>query len=150
VRHPCITVASMQRIETWPQYVRHHSRNAHQDDIAYAVGVDQTTVGRWLDVARWNAGKRPMPDQVVKFAKAYGRKPVEAFIAAGFLAIEDVSGPIQIGVSIDDVTDEDLVKGLADRLKSLRSRLHGGDGEGWSSAGWATQDPSVGRVKNGD
>jgi hypothetical protein len=140
----------MQRLETWPQYVRRHSRNAHQEDIAYAVGVDQSTVGRWLDIDRWNAGKRPMPDQVVKFAKAYGRKPVEAFIAAGFLSPEDISGPIQVTVSMDEVTDDILVDELGRRLGELRGRLRGDDGQGWSTAGWSTEDPGVGRVKDGD
>lgn len=137
----------MQKLETWPQYVRRHSRNAHQEDIAYAVGVDQSTVARWLDLERWNAGKRPMPDQVVKFAKAYGRKPVEAFIAAGYLSPEDITGPVEIAVSMDDVSDEDLVKGLADRLSRYR-RLHDGQ-DGLVSDDWG-EDPGVNRVQNSD
>jgi transcriptional regulator with XRE-family HTH domain len=125
--------------------VRRHSRNAHQEDIAYAVGVDQSTVARWLDLERWNAGKRPMPDQVVKFAKAYGRKPVEAFIAAGYLAPEDITGPVEIAVSMDNVSDEDLVKGLADRLARYRRRHDGEDG--LVSDDWG-EDPGMDGVQN--
>jgi hypothetical protein len=137
----------MQKLETWPEYVARHSRNARQEDIAYAVEVDQTTVGRWLDVERWNAGKRPTPDHVVRFAKAYGRRPVEAYIAAGYLAPDDISGPIQIAVSMDDVSDEDFVKGLADRLSRYR-RLAGNDGQdGLVSKDWG-EDPGVDGMKN--
>lgn len=137
----------MQKLETWPEYVARHSRNAHQEDIAYAVGVDQSTVQRWLDIERWNTGKRPMPDQVVKFAKAYGRRPVEAFIAAGFLGPDDISGPIQIAVSMDDVSDQDLMKGLADRLARYR-RLTGNDSQdGLVADDWG-QDPGVDGMKN--
>jgi hypothetical protein len=136
-----------QKLETWPQYVRRHSRNANQEDIAYAVSVDQTTVGRWLDVARWEADKRPTVEHVVKFAKAYGRKPVEAFVAAGFLAPDDISGPIQIAVSMDDVSDEAFVKGLADRLARYR-RLAGNDGQdGLVPEDWG-EDPGMDGMQN--
>lgn len=131
----------MPRVEAWPEYVVRCSRNAAQKDIAYAVGVNQSTIGRWL------AGGTPEVKHVVAFAKAYGRKPVEAFLAAGFLTPADISGPIQIGISIDDVPDEALIEGLASRLADLRGRIGDDRQDGLVPEGWG-ENPGVDRMQD--
>lgn len=134
----------MPKAETWAEYVAACSRNAPQADVAYAVGVNQSTVGRWL------AGGTPEAKHVVAFAKAYGQKPVAAFIAAGFLSSDDISGPIQMRVSLSDVSDEALVKGLVDRLAHYRRLIGRDEGqEGLVPDGWS-EDPRVSRMQNRD
>jgi hypothetical protein len=71
-------------------------------------------------------------------------------IHAGYVRSDEVGQAISLIGSMKDVTDAALIDELSGRLETLRARLVGHDGEGWSAAGWATQDPGVGRVKHGD
>ena len=66
---------------TWQAYVLRIMAQDEQADAAERVGVSQATV------SRWRAG-RYVPTEaavVASFARAYGRNPLEAFVAAGML-----------------------------------------------------------------
>lgn len=58
-----------------------------QQAIASRAGINQTTVSRWL-----NGSAPPTnPDKVAAFARAYPNHTtvLEAFVAAGFLTLEE-------------------------------------------------------------
>ncbi|WP_225754689.1 helix-turn-helix transcriptional regulator [Actinotalea sp. Marseille-Q4924] len=97
---------------TWWQYVERVSSGAAQGDIAQAAGVSGPTV------SRWRSGKQGVdPGPAARFARAYGRPVLEAFVAAGFLTPEEAKAKVLIN-DPQDLTDEEL-------LELLRSRLHG-------------------------
>lgn len=69
------------RMNTWQKYVRLITDEATQTAIGERTGIAQSTISRWL-----NATKVPTEAaQVAKFAQAYKRNPLEAFVAAGML-----------------------------------------------------------------
>jgi hypothetical protein len=104
--------------KTWPEYVRRHSRNAPLKDIGERITVHPGTIGRWLGTGD-TSPTRPDGDQVVKFARAYGRPPVEALIAAGYLKTHDVADNevIELGAALSDVSADEL-------LAEVRRRIH--------------------------
>lgn len=65
----------------WSAYVLHITDGKTQDVIAEAANVNQATVSRWI-----NEKKVPTEAANVAFlARAFGRNPLEAFVAAGML-----------------------------------------------------------------
>lgn len=96
-------------VETWPEYVRQVAAGLTQAQIATRTGnqVSQSNVGRWL------RGELSMPaaDNVVAFARAFGRSPVEALTAAGYLqpGEADAATPVRMPLSAygtDELFDE--------------------------------------------
>lgn len=67
---------------TWWEYVERVSGGASQAAIAKRIGLTSPSVSRWQSSA-------PKPENVVMFARSYGRPVLEAFVAAGFLTAED-------------------------------------------------------------
>lgn len=132
-------------VEPWIEYVQRHAHGAKQEEIAAKIGVTSSTVGRWKD-----RNVQPRANQVVAFARAYGRAPVEALIHAGYITPEEVGIAIETATSMSEVSDAALVAELAGRLAEFRRLLAGDDGEGWLTAGWSTEDAGVRRVENGD
>jgi transcriptional regulator with XRE-family HTH domain len=135
--------------DKWWEYVQNVSHRARPADIAENTGISAPTISRWNPENKGGPA-RPDPDNVVRFARAYERSPLEALISADYIDADDIGRPIEPLVSMKDVTDAALIDELSGRLETLRARLTGDQGEGWSSAGWAAEDPSVGRVKHGD
>jgi hypothetical protein len=71
----------------WADYVRAVTRGARQQVIAdrLSESVHQATVSRWL-----RGDKVPISAAVVAhFARTYERNPLEAFVAAGMLTVEE-------------------------------------------------------------
>lgn len=79
----------------WAEYVRHVVQLGaeypgdwpDQNEIARRVGVNQATVSRWL------SGKKVPTDpaQAASFARAFRRNPLEAFVAADMLSVDEAS-----------------------------------------------------------
>lgn len=136
----------MSEVGTWGEYIKKYSQGDPQGVIADKMGVDTSTVGRWLKGFK---GK-PKAEKAINFARHYNRSPIEALIHAGYIEVDEVGQAIEVAGSMRDVSDAALIAELTGRLAEFRRRLTGDDGEGWSSAGWITEDPGVGRVKNGD
>jgi hypothetical protein len=69
----------------WAEYVARVSGDATATEIMNKMDnrVNRTTPMRWAE------GASPQPAQAALFALAYGRLPVEAFVAAGWLTIEE-------------------------------------------------------------
>lgn len=91
--------------ESWAEYVRRVTRSMSQTEIAEKSGVAQTAVGRWL---RGDTGA-PRAESVVAFARAVGKPPIEALIAAGYLEPDEACGIASVQSSIRDFTTDELL-----------------------------------------
>lgn len=75
---------------------------ANQSDFAYMIGVDQTAVSRWL------RGVKPPTEaaRVAWMAVRLERNPLEAFVAAGMITVEQAQTAIdQDSVALLDSLD---------------------------------------------
>lgn len=76
----------MRVVETWPEYVRRIAAGLTQAQIAAKMGgVSTSNIGRWL---RGEPGL-PSAENVIAFAKAFQRPPVEALTAAGYFSPDE-------------------------------------------------------------
>lgn len=134
----------MPDIETWWAYVERIANKAPQKDIATKTGVDGSSI------SRWKKGVRPEGDQVVAFARAYGRTPIEALIAARYIEPDEVGGAIEISISMGEVSDAALLEELASRLEAFRRLSAGHDSKDWPPPAWNPKDAGVGRRRGGE
>jgi len=102
-----------RRVNAWTEYVLAVVQpGERQVDIARRTGIDQTTVSRWL-----NGEQRSITSTAVaKFARAYERPVLEAFIVAGFITEDEA------GVKRSDLIDWTRVTD-AEILRELRRRM---------------------------
>jgi transcriptional regulator with XRE-family HTH domain len=125
---------------TWWRYVLTVTGNVAQKDIAAATGIDQSSISRWQ-----RGTNTPRAEAVVALARAYGRSPVEALVAAGYLS------PTELGVVELTTLTGDLSRASIDSLLSeIRRRVLAANPEDahlWP-AGWSTDDPGVRRREN--
>ncbi len=102
--------------ETWAQYVRRATHGTTQVQLALVTGVAQTAIGRWLR----GETEAPRAESVVSFARAIGKPPVEALVAAGYLTPNEAAQRIEVTHPLGDYSTSDL-------LEELRRRtIHGG------------------------
>jgi transcriptional regulator with XRE-family HTH domain len=116
------------------------SGNAAQKEIATATGIDQSSISRWQ-----RGTNTPSAEAVVALARVYGRSPVEALVAAGYLSSSEL-GVVELttltgdlsGVSIDSLLGE------------VRRRVLAADSEHTQSwpPGWSADNPQMGRHEN--
>ena len=74
-------MTTTQSMQLWSAYVLHIVDGKKQDVIAAATGVNQGTISRWVNA-------KTVPNkaaEVASLARAFGRNPLEAFVAAGML-----------------------------------------------------------------
>lgn len=69
----------------WGLYVARFGQGLTQSQVGERAGVDQATVGRWLKGTKVPTS----PGSVAALARSFGRNPLEAFVAAGFLTAEE-------------------------------------------------------------
>ena len=102
--------------ETWPQYIRRISGGLTQAQIAERIGIGRLSVCNWL------LGKtQPKAETVISVARAFGRSPVEALVAASYLGTEEIGAPIDIQVSLEDVLGDLLAAEVHRRLVRLET-----------------------------
>jgi transcriptional regulator with XRE-family HTH domain len=93
---------------SWWEYVITVTGNTAQKDIAAATGIDQSSISRWQ-----RGTNKPRAEAVVALARAYGRSPVEALVAAGYLDSDEL-GVVELttltgdlrGASVDSLLSE--------------------------------------------
>ena len=100
--------------ETWPQYLRRISGAATQAQIADRIGIGRLSVCNWL-----HGKTRPKAETVMVVARAYGRSPIEALIAASYLRAEEVRLPIERRSSPTDLGAEELAAEVRRRVVAL-------------------------------
>lgn len=96
----------------WSEYVRREMGGRRQADVALVVGVNQTTVSRWIN----DKGQRPNADNAIAFARAVGGNPVEALLVLGMLEPNDLERAVSVTTAASALSNSELVKAVADRL----------------------------------
>jgi transcriptional regulator with XRE-family HTH domain len=121
---------------TWWQYVRTVTGDAAQKDIAVITGIDQSSI------SRWQRGTTPRAEAVVALARVFGRSPVEALVAAGYLSSSEL-GVVELTTLTGDLT----AASIDSLLSELRRRLVASfpdDAQSWPF-GWSADDAAMGR-----
>jgi transcriptional regulator with XRE-family HTH domain len=119
----------------WWRYVVTVTGNVAQKDIANATGIDQSSISRWQ-----RGTSTPRAEAVVALARAYGRSPVEALVAAGYLSSTEV-GVVELTTLTGDLTGvsvDSLLNELRRRVLASGSQ----QAEGWP-VGWSADNPAV-------
>lgn len=120
----------------WWRYVVTVTGDATQSEIASATGIDQSSISRWQ-----RGTNTPRAEAVVSFARAYGRSPIEALVAADYLTSDDkgVVEMITLTGDLTRVSNDSLLNELRRRLLAAAP----GDSRPWPP-GWSADDPAVG------
>lgn len=100
--------------ETWPEYVRRISGRATQAQIAERIGIGRLSVCNWL-----HGKTRPKAETVITVARAFGRPPVEALLAAGYLRADEIDRPVEVRVSPRHLPTEEIAAEVHRRLINL-------------------------------
>jgi len=127
---------------TWWRYVLTVTGNASQKDIAAATGIDQSSISRWQ-----RGTNTPRAEAVVALARAYGRSPVEALVAAGYLSDGEL-GVVELTTLTGDLTSVSI-DSLLNELRRRVLAANPEDAKSWP-AGWSADNPVVGRAENGE
>ena len=101
-------------VETWPEYVRRISGRATQAQIAERIGIGRLSVCNWL-----HGKTRPKAETVITVARAFGRPPVEALLAAAYLRPDEIDQPFEVRVSPRDLPTEEIAAEVHRRLITL-------------------------------
>jgi transcriptional regulator with XRE-family HTH domain len=127
---------------TWWRYVMTVTGNAAQKDIAAATGIDQSSISRWQ-----RGTNTPSAEAVIALARAYGRSPVEALVAAGYLSSNE-PGVVELTTLTGDLTRVSIDSLLSEvRRRVLAANPE--DAKSWP-AGWSADNPGMGRLQNGE
>jgi transcriptional regulator with XRE-family HTH domain len=123
---------------TWWGYVAAVTGNATQKDIASATGIDQSSISRWR-----RGTNTPRAEAVVALARTYGRSPVEALVAAGYLSSSEL-GVVELTTLTGDLSRapiDSLLGEIRRRLLTAGSDHPQSWPSGWSAdhtgAGWS-------------
>jgi transcriptional regulator with XRE-family HTH domain len=103
----------------WAYVTRTAGMEATQKDIAERAEMEQSSL------SRWKLGKNP-PDaeNVVRFARAYGKPPVGALIAAGYLEPHEADQVVEIDAKpISKLSISELVAQLRELFAELQRRI---------------------------
>lgn len=109
--------ATVPRREAWTHYVQRVSEGVPRKDVARAAGIDPSGLSRWF-----GGKQQPRAEKVVAFARALHQSPIEALIAAGYLEPHEAAGVIEVMRSRQDISDEELLAELGDRLAERPAR----------------------------
>ena len=101
--------------ETWPQYLRRISAGATQAQIAERIGLGRLSVYNWL-----HGKTQPKAETVMTVARAYGRSPIEALLAAAYLRGDEVRLPIERRSSPADIGADELAAEVRRRIVALQ------------------------------
>ncbi|UXE04515.1 immunity repressor [Mycobacterium phage Aubs] len=102
-------------MSTWWNYVTRIAGTEEQKAIAAKSRIGPTVINRWA-----NGSTAPSAQSIVQLARAYGRPPVEAFVAAGYLTPSEAADVIEVHYGPDRISDAELVAQIEIRLKEAR------------------------------
>lgn len=100
---------------TWAEYVRAVIGSDSGRAVAQMIGQSESAISRWKTGA-----VVPEPRQAVAFARAYGRQPIEALIAAGYLTAEEAGRTDEAprALQLRDFTDLELATEMLRRVEA--------------------------------
>ena len=77
-----------------------------------------------MSVCNWLHGKtRPKAETVILVARVFGRSPVEALLAAGFLHVDELHAPVEIRISPSELSKRrSRCRGAAPSRRGCRQR----------------------------
>lgn len=104
--------------EQWSEYVARVIQGKNQSQIAYATGVNQTAIGRWL-----RGDNTPRADLVVEFARALNLEPLAALVAAGYITAEEAGANVIVRAPLADYSIDELLTEIRDRTEASSRRL---------------------------
>jgi transcriptional regulator with XRE-family HTH domain len=122
---------------TWWRYVVTLTGNAAQKDIAAATGIDQSSISRWQ-----RGTNAPRAEAAVALARAYGRSPVEALVAAGYLSSTEL-GVVELTTLTGDLTRVSI-DSLLSELRRRVLAANPEDAKSWP-VGWSADNPEMSR-----
>lgn len=105
-------------MSSWWNYVTRTAKTDVQKTMAAKTGISETAFSRWK-----RGANRPEAPHVITFARAYGRPPVEALVAANILGVDDVAAVIEVHSEISTITDDDLLAEVGRRMKGQSNDL---------------------------
>lgn len=109
-----------ERMSTWWEYVVRVSGTDVQKDMAAGSGISESAFSRWKKGTNVvDAGN------VVAFARAHHRAPVEALVAAGYLTETEAAEAIEIERGLKARTDDELLAEIRLRMKGARRGVEG-------------------------
>lgn len=94
----------------------------NQSQIAYATGVNQTAIGRWL-----RGDNTPRADLVVEFARALNLEPLGALVAAGYITAQEANASVIVRAPLSDYSIDELLAEIRDRTDARRLRADSPD-----------------------
>lgn len=100
---------------SWWAYVQKVTGGAAQTAIAERAGIAQSSVNRWKTVI-------PKSENVISFARAYGRPPLEALQAAGLVSDEDIE-LTKVPIDYAELTDAELAAEFGKISAVIQKRL---------------------------
>lgn len=103
--------AAKPATETWPEYLRRISGGQTQAQIAERIGIGRLSVCNWL-----HGKTRPKAETVIMVARVYGRSPIEALLAAGYLEAGEIGQPLEVRASLRDLAAEEIAAEVRRRL----------------------------------
>lgn len=93
-------------------------------DHASGVAISRAAEVDAGNVSRWKTGKvKPSAESVVKIARTWGKPPVEALVAAGYLSSAEASEVIEVHTGLATLTDAELIAEVQQRMEGLRHEL---------------------------
>jgi transcriptional regulator with XRE-family HTH domain len=126
---------------TWWRYVVTVTGEGKQKDIAGATGIDQSTISRWQ-----RGTSTPRAEAVVAFARAYGRSPVEALVAAGYLSSSEI-GVAELTTLTGDLRAASVDMLLGELRRRILVTSASEQAQPWPQ-GWSADDPGMGLPQN--
>lgn len=102
----------------WWDYITRISGTGQQKRMSDDTGISQTAFSRWK-----KEQNKPEAPHVIAFARAYGRPPVEALVAAGILDAGDAADVIEVHTGLTALTDAELITEIQQRMEGLRHAL---------------------------
>ena len=95
----------------WSEYVAACAQGRKQSDLALLVGVDQSTISRWLK------GKGvPSAENAMTLARMSGDSPITGLLAAGLLREDEVDGVVRVADGLSSAATDALLTELGRRL----------------------------------
>lgn len=105
---------------SWWRYVVQTSGTESPKAMQNATQIDGP------NFSKWKTGQIPRAETVAKFARAYRRPVLEAFVAAGFLTPEEAKVRPAGAVDYTKLSNQELLEIVASRM-SEEGGEHGGD-----------------------
>ncbi|AKJ72048.1 helix-turn-helix domain-containing protein [Gordonia alkanivorans] len=120
----------------WWAYVQQRTTGATQKAISEETGIEQTVL------SRWKLGRnRPDAQNVIQFARAMGRPPMEALVAAGYLGSQEVGEVVEVAMSATDLAVDDLIEEMRRRIGTAEAQSAFIDALTQGAAVWIVEAP---------